>query len=136
VIAIRNSKLPPVEEIPSAGSFFKNPIVTKESAAGMLADFPEAPHWEMSDGQVKLAAGWLIDKAGLRGYAKYGFQLYPKNALVITNVETANSAENLAKFKAEIVEIVQKKFGITLEQEPESLSVGRKERSVHENSLS
>jgi UDP-N-acetylmuramate dehydrogenase len=122
VIAIRNSKLPPISETPSAGSFFKNPIVPRETANNLLAKFPDAPHWPMPDGREKLAAGWLIDQAGLKGYEQFGFQLYPKNALVITNISDNNTAENLAKFKAEIISIVQEKFGVTLEQEPESLS--------------
>jgi len=143
VIAIRNSKLPPVAEIPSAGSFFKNPIVDADFAQKFLAKFPDAPHWAMenehqSDGKIaankceKLSAGWLIDRAGLKGFAKYGFQIYPENALVITHIAVAknrensasvreNSAENLAKFKNEIIEKVREKFGVMLEQEPESL---------------
>jgi UDP-N-acetylmuramate dehydrogenase len=121
VIAIRNAKLPPVEKVPSAGSFFKNPIIGKEFAEKFLKKFPAAPHWSMVNGQEKLAAGWLIDRAGLRGFKKYGFQLYPKNALVVTNIAEQNSAENLAKFTAEIISVVQETFGVTLEQEPETL---------------
>ncbi len=121
VIAIRDSKLPRVEELPSTGSFFKNPILSAEKAADFLQKFPDAPHWKMPENKVKFAAGWLIDTAGLKGYENYGFQLYPKNALVITNVAKQNSAENLAKFKADVVAKVRGKFGITLEQEPESL---------------
>ncbi|MCL2037586.1 UDP-N-acetylmuramate dehydrogenase [Candidatus Saccharibacteria bacterium] len=120
VIAIRDSKLPRVEEVPSTGSFFKNPIVSKDFASDIIKKFPDAPYWLMSDGRVKLAAGWLIDRAELKGYENYGFQLYPKNALVITNVANS-SAENLAKFKAEIISKVHEKFDIELEQEPESL---------------
>jgi UDP-N-acetylmuramate dehydrogenase len=120
VIAIRNQKLPPVREIPSAGSFFKNPIVDEEIAQKLLAEFPDAPHWPMPEKREKLAAGWLIERAGLKGFAKYGFQVFPQNALVITNIENS-TAENLAKFKAEIVARVREKFGVTLEQEPENL---------------
>ena len=121
VIAIRNSKLPPVREIPSAGSFFKNPIVDANFAKNFLAKNPDAPHWPLENGREKLAAGWLLDRAGLKGFAKFGFQLYPLNALVVTNVASENSAENLAKFVAEITTIVREKFGVELEQEPESL---------------
>lgn len=121
VIDVRKSKLPSVDEIASAGSFFKNPIVSRDLANDLLAKFPDAPHWPMSENEVKFSAGWLIDCTGLKGYENYGFQLYPKNALVITNI-AHSSAENLAKFKQEIIDKVREKFGITLEQEPENLA--------------
>jgi len=120
VINIRNSKLPPVDKIPNTGSFFKNPLVASKVAEKLLTEFPSAPHWDMPDGQVKLSAGWLIDQSGLKGYKNYGFQVYPKNALVITNI-TNGTAADLAKFKAEIIAKVKEKFGVTLEQEPENL---------------
>lgn len=120
VIAVRNSKLPPVQKIASAGSFFKNPLVDADFAKNILTKFPEMPHFSMSENREKLAAGWLIDQAGLRGFTKFGFQIYPKNALVITNVANGN-AKNLLKFKHEIIEKIRKKFGVELEQEPENL---------------
>jgi UDP-N-acetylmuramate dehydrogenase len=74
----------------------------------------------MSGDKVKLAAGWLIDQAGLKSYASHGLQIYPKNALVVTNL-SAKSTDDLEKFKAEIAARVQEKFGVELEQEPENL---------------
>ena len=120
VVAIRNSKLPPVDKIPSAGSFFKNPLVDTEIAQKLLAEFPDAPHWEMPDNRVKFSAGWMINQAGLKGYQNHGFQIYPHNALVITNIANG-TAEDLAKFRAEIIDKIREKFGVTLEQEPENL---------------
>ncbi len=120
VVSIRAEKLPPVDQIASAGSFFKNPIVDNEVANLLLANFPDAPHWSMPDNKVKLAAGWLIDQAGLKGFTKYGMAIYPKNALVLTNM-SAKSTDDLAKFKTEIIAAVQAKFNVTLEQEPENL---------------
>jgi UDP-N-acetylmuramate dehydrogenase len=120
VIDIRNLKLPPVDKIPSAGSFFKNPLVTSEFATNFLESFPDAPHWTMKDGRVKLSAGWLIDQAGLKSYQNHGFQIYPKNALVVTNIANG-TAEGLRDFRAEIIQKVEQKFGVKLEQEPESL---------------
>jgi UDP-N-acetylmuramate dehydrogenase len=120
VIAIRAQKLPDPREIASAGSFFKNPIVPHDVADRILADFPDAPHWDARGDCVKLAAGWLIDQAGLKSYAAHGFQLFPKNALVVTNLN-AKSAEDLEQFKVEIVAGVRRKFGVTLEQEPEKI---------------
>ena len=121
VIAVRAEKLPPVEKIASAGSFFKNPIIDKATAEQLLLEFPDAPHWPMGEDKVKLAAGWLIDQAGLKGFSKYGMAVYPKNALVITN-QYATSSSDLEQFKSEIIDIVRDQFGIILEQEPEDLS--------------
>ena len=120
VINVRAEKLPPVEKIASAGSFFKNPIVEKVVAEKLLSKFPDAPNWDMGENKVKLAAGWLIDQAGLKGFSKYGMMVYPKNALVLVNND-ATSYDDLDRFKSEIVDIIRDKFGITLEQEPENL---------------
>ena len=117
---IREDKLPDPKQIPSAGSFFKNPIVDSKFAKKFLQKNPDSPHFPMSNNQVKLAAGWLIDQTGLKGFANFGFQVYPKNALVITHIGKSGD-DDLAAFKAEIVEKVREKFGITLEQEPEIL---------------
>ncbi len=121
ITEIRAQKLPDPREIPSAGSFFKNPLVDAKFAHDFLAKNPTAPHWRISENCEKLAAGWLIDHSGLRGFNRYGFEIFSKNALVITNLEPGNSRENLHKFRDEIVDIVREKFGVTLEQEPENL---------------
>ena len=120
VIAIRGDKLPDPEDIPNAGSFFKNPIVDKAIADRLLDRFFDAPHWEMPNDKIKLAAGWLIDKAGLKSYSAHGLQIYPKNALVVTNL-CARTADDLERFKSEIIDVIQREFGVTLEQEPENL---------------
>jgi UDP-N-acetylmuramate dehydrogenase len=120
VIAVRATKLPDPRDIASAGSFFKNPLVSHDTADRLLAEFPDAPHWPMPNDRVKLAAGWLIDQAGLKGYTAHGLQIYPKNALVITNLN-AESTDDFEKFKSEVTARVQEKFGVTLEQEPETL---------------
>ena len=120
VIAVRSSKLPPVDKIASAGSFFKNPIVEVDLLNKILLDFPDAPHWQMPNNKVKLAAGWLIDKAGLRNFSRYGMEVFPGNALVLTNI-SAKSIGDLEKFKFDIIETVRQKFGVVLEQEPENL---------------
>jgi len=120
VIAIRTDKLPDPQDVASAGSFFKNPIVPRDTADKLLVKFPDAPHWDMPNDGVKLAAGWLIDQAGLKSYSAHGMQIYPKNALVVTNL-SAKSADDFEKFKSEVIAAVREKFGVTLEQEPESL---------------
>jgi UDP-N-acetylmuramate dehydrogenase len=120
VIAIRANKLPDPRSIASAGSFFKNPIVSRAVADELLVNFPDAPHWEMPGEKEKLAAGWLIDQAGLKAYEAHGMQIYSKNALVVTNL-SAKSADDLEKFKSEVIARVKEKFGVALEQEPENL---------------
>ena len=120
VIKIRQSKLPNIAEIPSAGSFFKNPVVDKKTADKLTQKYPEIPHWKMPNNCVKFSAGWLIDQSGLKSYANHNFQIYPKNALVVTNISGGN-ATDLDKFKNEIIAKVHEKFGIKLEQEPENL---------------
>lgn len=118
VIAIRNSKLPDPTIIANTGSFFKNPIIPAAQFTELAQRFPEMPHWPTKDGQVKLPAGWLIDQAGLKGYQAHGMKIYEKNALVFVN-DSAETYEDLAAFRQEIIEKIHTTFGVTLEQEPE-----------------
>ncbi|MCL2889595.1 MAG: UDP-N-acetylmuramate dehydrogenase [Eggerthellaceae bacterium] len=120
VLDLRSEKLPDPKIVPNAGSFFKNPIVDCETAGQLLALFPAAPHWEMPAERVKLAAGWLIEQAGLKSFQAHGFQVYPKNALVVTHIG-GNPNDAIESFVALVVAAVQEAFGITLEQEPEPL---------------
>lgn len=120
VIAIRASKLPDPKQIANTGSFFKNPIVSQEITDSLLAIYPTMPHFPVADGTVKLAAGWLTEQAGLKGYEAHGLRTYQENALVIVN-DSATSYTQLLDFKDEIIDGVFKKFGVTLQQEPETL---------------
>ena len=70
VVAARSRKLPDPKVLPSAGSFFKNPIVTKVVFQELLAKFPSIVHYPLAGGREKLAAGWLIEQAGLKGVAR------------------------------------------------------------------
>lgn len=118
VVAIRAQKLPDPKLIANTGSFFKNPIVTRGKLTDIQLDYPDMPFYEMKDGRIKLLAGWLIDKAGLKGHRAHGMKIYEKNALVFIN-ESANTYEDLAAFRQEVIDFVYNTFGITLEQEPE-----------------
>jgi UDP-N-acetylmuramate dehydrogenase len=118
VIAIRRVKLPDPAIIANTGSFFKNPIISQEQFAPLGQRFPSIPHWPVPGGRIKIAAGWLVDQAGLKGYQSHGMKVYEQNALVFVN-EHASSYEDLAAFRQEVVDKVQQTFGITLEQEPE-----------------
>lgn len=120
VVAIRAIKLPDPSIIANTGSFFKNPIINAEQADELLATYPTLAHWPMPDGRVKVAAGWLVEQAGLKGYANHGMKTYEHHALVLVN-DHAKSYEDLAAFREEIIEKVKNTFGITLEQEPELL---------------
>lgn len=120
VIAIRNSKLPNPKIIANTGSFFKNPIILAQQADELLSRYPDTPHWPTKDGRVKISAGWLINQAGLKNYRAHGMKIYEKNALVFVN-DSAESYDDLAAFRQEIVDKVHQKFGVILEQEPELL---------------
>jgi len=114
----RWGKLPNPKEIPNVGSFFKNPIVVKSKANQILIDYPNAKFFIVDDNHTKVPAGWLIENAGLKGKSFGSISVYDKNALVLVNNGEATK-DDLMKAKDEIVKIVQEKFGIILEQEPE-----------------
>lgn len=117
VIAIRSTKLPDPAIIPNSGSFFANPIVSSEIYQNIKIKHPDVKGWPIGE-YYKLAAGWLIEAAGLKDYAAHGMKTYHKQALVIVN-ESAHNAQDLIEFRDEIVEKVHNKFGVILEQEPE-----------------
>lgn len=118
VSEIRSEKLPDPEQVPSAGSFFKNVMVDRAGADA--AEKSGIPVWRNSDGSGKINAGWLIEAAGLKGQRLHGFYVSDKAALVLIN-EAADSYADLAAARREIVETVVKKFGFQLEQEPVEL---------------
>ncbi len=118
VIAVRQIRLPDPTRLPNLGSFFKNPIVDTMTASRIAKKHPDMPKYPAAHGSIKLAAGWLIEKANLKGYAAHGLYTYKENALVIVN-DTAQSARDLFAFRDEIIARVQQQFGITLTQEPE-----------------
>jgi len=120
VVAIRAVKLPDPRKIANTGSFFKNPIVPSELATTLLQTYPTMPHWDAPQNTVKLAAGWLIEQAGLKNYRAHGMATYEHHALVLVN-EHANTYADLAAFRQEIIDAVRAQFGVTLEQEPELL---------------
>lgn len=117
VIAIRTIKLPDPKKIANTGSFFKNPIIAQADFARIEAKHPDIPHWQVGE-KVKIPAGWLIDKTGLKGYRAHGMKVYQHNALVFVN-ESAESYDDLAAFRQEVIDRVREEFGVTLEQEPE-----------------
>lgn len=117
VCAIRRSKLPDTSVLGNAGSFFKNPIVNKEIGEALKAEYPDMPLYPaLSPAKCKLAAGWLIDKAGLKGYRKGNVGVHQRQALVLVNYGGATGEEviSLAQY---VQQSVEEKFGIKIEPE-------------------
>ncbi|MDC8787104.1 UDP-N-acetylmuramate dehydrogenase [Roseateles koreensis] len=117
ICAIRRAKLPDPAVIGNAGSFFKNPVVTPEQCRDIIGRDPAVVHYLMPDGQIKLAAGWMIDACGWKGKAVGGAAVYERQALVLVNRGEARGAEVLTLARA-IQESVYGRFGIRLEPEP------------------
>lgn len=117
VCQIRRERLPQPEEIPNAGSFFKNPIVDRATADRVLADYPAMPHWPQPDGGVKLPAAALIESQGWKGWMRRGVGIHERHALILVNPGHESGSTVLA-FAAEIAESVYQAFGIELQIEP------------------
>lgn len=119
ICAIRQRKLPDPKIIGNAGSFFKNPLVSAEVRAALLARFPDLVNYPQTDGQFKLAAGWLIERAGWKGRVLAGGRVgvYEKQALVLVNLGDATGPD-VVELAQKIQADVQRQFGISLEIEP------------------
>ena len=116
VIEIRSSKLPDVKELGSAGSFFKNPEVDIEVAEKLEAQFGEMPVYQSVPGKVKLAAGWLVESTGWKGFRDGDVGVHDKQALVLVNYGKATGKE-IFELSEKIRLSVLEKFGIDLERE-------------------
>ncbi|WP_026977567.1 UDP-N-acetylmuramate dehydrogenase [Flavobacterium tegetincola] len=116
VIAIRKSKLPDPKELGNSGSFFKNPIVLKTEFEPIHAKFPEMKFYEVSETEVKVPAGWLIEQSGFKGKRFGDAGIHKNQALVLVNYGNATGQEILAVSR-DIQQTVFKKFGIRIEAE-------------------
>jgi len=116
VCRIRRSKLPTPGEVGSAGSFFQNPIVDTALFERVRTTEPEAVAYPQPDGSFKLAAGWLIEKAGFRGIRRGDAGTWPQQALVLVNYGTATGTE-IWQLAQDIQAAVEARFGISLAPE-------------------
>lgn len=116
VIRIRQRKLPDPAEIGNAGSFFKNPVVSREQHTELQQAYPDVVGYPLEDGSVKLAAGWLIDKAGWKGKTCGSYGVHKNQALVLVNYGGA-SGKDIYALSEEIAQDIHKRFGVQLERE-------------------
>lgn len=116
VIAIRKSKLPDPSQLGNSGSFFKNPIVPLAVYERVKIQYPDLPNYPISESEVKVPAGWLIENAGFKGFRSGDAGVHNKQALVLVNYGTATGAEILA-LSQKIQEHIFSKFGISIEAE-------------------
>jgi UDP-N-acetylmuramate dehydrogenase len=116
VIAIRQSKLPDPKELGNSGSFFKNPILLKSDFEKIHQKFPEMKYYDVSETEVKVPAGWLIEQAGFKGKRFGDAGIHKNQALVLVNYGNATGQEILAISK-DIQKTVFEKFGIHIEAE-------------------
>lgn len=116
VIRIRQQKLPDPRELGNSGSFFKNPVISTEAFQELQKEYPEMPHYKISENEFKIPAGWLIDRAGFKGFREGDAGVHKNQALVLVNYGTATGSEilNLAQ---KIQDKIQSQFKIALELE-------------------
>ncbi len=116
VINIRSSKLPDPKVIGNAGSFFKNPTVEYSVYNSLKGKYPAIPGYPSKEGYIKIAAGWLIEQCGWKGYRKEDAGCHAKQALVLVNYGNAKG-KDVWNLSEEIIASVNDKFGIVLERE-------------------
>ncbi|MEE1925841.1 UDP-N-acetylmuramate dehydrogenase [Pseudomonas sp. 148P] len=117
ICSIRREKLPDPAELGNAGSFFKNPVVSAELAGRIREQHPGLVAYPQADGEMKLAAGWLIEQAGWKGYRDGDAGVHRMQALVLVNYGQA-SGEQLHELAQKIQDDVLERFGVELEMEP------------------
>ncbi|MDG1849011.1 MAG: UDP-N-acetylmuramate dehydrogenase [Flavobacteriales bacterium] len=116
IISIRQSKLPDPNEIGNSGSFFKNPVISNSDFERIKKQSADVPFYPSSDGQVKIPAAWLIEKAGWKGKRVGNYGVHEKQALVLVNYGGAKG-EDIYKLAQEIQSSVKEKFGVYLQME-------------------
>ena len=113
VINIRNKKIPNPKILANSGSFFKNPIISTEKFNSLKKDFPEIIGYKVSENKTKVAAGWLIENAGLKGYRNGDAGIHKKQALVLVNYKNA-SGKDILNLANKIQKIIFEKYKIKI----------------------
>lgn len=116
VAEIRRRKLPDPDVLPNAGSFFKNPVISRAHWRELQCHYPQAVHYPLPDGNIKLAAAWLIDQLGWKGREIAGAAVHENQALVLIN--KGGGAQAVLALAAQIAQSVKSRFGVELEIEP------------------
>ncbi len=116
VINIRRSKLPDPDMVGNAGSFFKNPTIDNELFFELKKKYPDIAGFATDDNKTKLAAGWLIEQCGWKGYRNNDAGCYEKQALVLVNYGNA-TGNDIFRLSQQIIESVYNTFGVLLERE-------------------
>ena len=116
ICAIRDAKLPDVKQIGSAGSFFKNPVISIEQFEDLQQQYPNIPHYPDTEGMVKVPAGWLIEQAGWKGWRDEHVGVYNKQALVLVHYG-GGKGQDIVELAHKIQDSVKKKFGIRISPE-------------------
>lgn len=115
IIEVRRAKLPDPAEVGSAGSFFMNPVVSREKFGELQCRYPDIPHYEVADG-VKIPAGWMIEQCGWKGRSLGRAGVYSKQALVLVNLGGA-TGEDIVRLSEAVRRDVREKFGIDIQPE-------------------
>lgn len=122
VIAIRQARLPDPNLIGNAGSFFHNPKISPTQYQSLKEQFPKLPSYPQADGSVKVAAGWLIDNLGLKGFAIGGIRVHEDQALVLVNPGGNGTGREVLELAEHIKGQVFDHYGIELNIEPEVIN--------------
>lgn len=129
VIDVRQSKLPDPEELPNAGSFFKNPIIAKKQLKILQTTFSDIPYFEIDKEKVKIPAAWLIEQSGFKGiHRANGAGVYDKHALILVNHGQAHGRDIYA-LACDIIGAVKQKFLIEIEPEVRIIPMIQGEKS-------
>ena len=116
ICAIRDAKLPDVKQIGSAGSFFKNPVISIEQFEALQQRYPDIPHYPDAEGMVKVPAGWLIEQAGWKGWRDEHVGVYEKQALVLVHYG-GGMGKDIVELAQRVQNSVEMKFGIRISPE-------------------
>lgn len=114
---IRGAKLPDPAVLANAGSFFKNPVVSEQMYLQLLEQYPDIASFPQRDGQVKLAASWMIENAGWKGFRENDAGVFEKHALILVNHGCATGS-NIISLAKQIQDSVSDRFAVSLEIEP------------------